>query len=377
MPTSPTASITESFGDLQDPRVNRRKRHELLDILVIALCGVICGAEDWVAVHSFGRSKQAWLQGFLSLPNGIPSHDTFGRVFARLDPQQFTAGFQRWTQQVMEVTQGQVLAVDGKELRGSGDRVLGQDAIGMVSVWAERNRLVLGQRKIEEKSNEITAIPALLSLLDLQGCIVTIDAMGCQKKIAQRIVEQQGDYVLAVKGNQSQLHRDLASLFAEAEEKRYRHVEHDYCRTVHKGHGRIETRRCWVIAEADYLEYLRDLRWPGLRTIAKVESVRRVGDKETTKTRYFISTLGCDAKGMLRAVRAHWSIENSLHWVLDVAFREDDSRVRRGHGPENLAVLRHMAVNLLQHEKSAKVGMHNKRLLAAWDQHYLLKVLAG
>ncbi|MEO0250182.1 MAG: ISAs1 family transposase [candidate division WOR-3 bacterium] len=371
----PVATIIEGFKDLQDPRVNRRKRHQLLDIIVIAICAVICGANDWVAVQRFGQSKLSWLKGFLELPNGIPSHDTFGRFFARLLPQPFEACFRRWTQAVTEVTRGQVLPVDGKELRRSHDRASGKEAIHMVSVWAATNRLVLGQRKVEEGSNEISVVPELLSLLDVSGCIVTADALNCQKENAQKIVEQEGDYVLAVKENQKKLYCDLVSLFEEAQKVHYRHVEHDYYKTVDKGHGRIETRQCWVISEPDYLDYLRDLGWPGLRTIVMVVGGRRIGEECTVKTRYFISSLECDAREALRAVRGYWSIENSLHWVLDIAFREDESRVRKDHGAENLAVLRHIALSLLSREKSAKVGIQNKRLMASWDEKYLLKVL--
>jgi len=375
MSGAPMATITERFRDLEDPGIDRTKRHKLLDIVVIAICAVICDADGWEDMQRFGQAKRQWLKGFLELPNGIPSHDTFGRVFARLDPEQFEACFRSWIQAVMEVTQGQVLAVDGKELRRSHDHTVGKGAICMVSVWAEANRLVLGQRAVAEGSNEISAVPTLLSWLDIHGCIVTTDALHCQKENARRVVEQKGDYVLAVKENQPQLCADLVSLFAEAERVEYRHVEHDYWQTTDKGHGRLEVRRCWVIGEADYLEYLGDLRWPGLRTIAKVVCERRLGQRCTVKTRCFICSLVCDARKILRAVRRYWSIENSLHWVLDVSFHEDESRVRKDHSAENLSVLRHIALSLLSQDKTAQGSIKAKRKMAGWDENYLRQIL--
>ena len=371
----PGTRLVEHFGDIQDPRIDRTKRHKLLDIMILAICGAICGADDWVAMERFGNAKLSWFSGFLELPNGIPSHDTFGRVFMALDPAEFQCCFISWVGALSELLRGQVIAVDGKALRHSYDNTGGKAAIYMVSAWASQNHMVLGQVKVDEKSNEITAIPKLLRLLDLRGCIVTLDAMGCQKEIADVIVERQGAYVLAVKGNQGVLYRDVVSLFQEAESVDYRFLAHDHYRQINKGHGRIEIRECWTISDPIYLDYLQDLRWKDLRSIVKVTAERRIGEKRETQTRYYITNLAGNAKQLLGAVRDHWSIENSLHWVLDIAFNEDQSRVRKGNGAPNLAILRQIALNLLSQEDTARCGTRNKRLMAGWDERYLLKVL--
>ena len=377
MSTTSVASIQTHFADLTDPRSDHTKQHLLLDIIVIAFAAIICGADGWVEVEAFGEAKQAWFRRFLPLPNGIPSHDTFGDVFARLNPEEFRACFLSWVQAVMTVTQSQVVALDGKTVRRSHDRRWGKSPIHMVSAWAQTNRLVLGQVKVDEKSNEITAIPALLRLLEVAGCIVTIDAMGTQTAIAQQIVAQGADYVLAVKDNQERLAADVTATFAEAEQNQFKHVPHDYAKTVAKGHGRIETRECWTISREDYLEALRTAEaWVGLRSLAMVRATRQIGDEVAVFTRYYISSLDGQAARLLDATRAHWGVENDLHWTLDIAFREDESRVRIGHAAENLAVLRHMALNVLKQEKTAKVGIKTKRLKAGWDETYLLRLLA-
>lgn len=372
--------ISEYFSELKDPRIDRTKLHQLLDIVTITVCAVICNADTWEDIEEFGHSKEHWLRTFLALENGIPSHDTFRRVFSLLEPEQFQQCFLRWVQAVTTLTQGQVLAVDGKTLRGSADRGQGKSAIHMVSVWAEANRLVLAQTKVADKSNEITAIPELLRLLELSGCIVTIDAMGCQREIAQLIVDQQADYVLAVKENQGHLYRDIEEVF----ELEFAHaipfegMVHDYHKTVDKGHGRLEIRQCWTISDPDSLNYLRKrAAWQGLTCIALVLSERRIGAASSYELRYFISSLPGEARQLLHAVRSHWGIENQLHWQLDVAFREDDSRMRKDHSPENFAVVRHIVLNLLKHERSCRRSIKGKRLKCGWDQHYLLKVLAG
>ena len=350
--------------------------HEFTDILVIAICAVICGADDYVAIADYGQAKEEWFKAFLKLPNGIPSHDTFWRVFEALNPEQFQHCFMKWMSAVRKVTAKEVIAVDGKCLRHSYDNEKDKAAIHMVSAWATANRLVLGQQKVDEKSNEITAIPELLQALDLRGCVVTIDAMGCQTAIADLIIEGEGDYLLSLKGNQSNLHEDVVLLFDDLAESNFTAYEYDYGVTVDKNHGRIETRRCWTISDPDLIRHLRGAgNWRGLTTLVKVQSERRVGDKRSLESRYFIASYHDTAQHILQNSREHWHIENSLHWVLDIAFREDDARIRKGNGPQNFAVLRHIALNLLKHEASSKSGIKNRRLRAGWDNDYLLSVL--
>ena len=371
-------SLITHLSDIEDPRVDRTKLHKLIDILVIAICAVICGADDWVEVEIFGKAKGDWFRKFLELPNGIPSHDTFGRVFARIDPLQFQRSFMNWVQAVCELTDGQVISVDGKELCGSKDGSLGKQAIEMVSAWASANQMVLGQQKVNDKSNEITAIPELLEMLEVEGCIVTIDAIGCQTDIAQKIVDKGADYVLALKENQGRLYEDVELAFADALKNGWQGIEHDYHQTEDSLHGRQEVRQCWTISGEDYIRHLRGAaNWKNLRTIAMIVTERQNGEVKTLKSRYFITSLDNDARKLLWAKRTHWSIENGLHWSLDIAFREDDCRVRKGNGAENLAILRHMALNLLKQEKSVRAGIKAKRHKAGWDENYLLKVLNG
>ena len=373
----PSAPLIEYISVLKDPRTGPAKRHNFLDVIVIAVCAVICGADSWVDVEMFGKSKKDWLERFLELPNGIPSHDTFGRVFAMLDAQQFQACFTAWVQAVNVVTQGQVIAIDGKTIRRSHDKATGGSAIHMVNAWASTNHLLLGQTKVDGRSNEITAIPELLRVLDVSGCIVTIDAMGCQKQIAANIIDEGADYLLAVKRNQPRLHDGVKDTFELARTSRFDDVEHDYCETIHKGHGRIETRRCWAVSAPELLSYVDDAaEWKDLGSIVMIESERLIGDNRSLETRYYISSLPNQADRLLESVRSHWTVENSVHWVLDVAFREDDSRVRVGNAAENFSTLRRMTLNMLKQEKSISVGIAAKRKRAGWDTDYLLKVLA-
>lgn len=364
-------SILEQFSQLKDPRVDRTKRHKLIDVIAIAICAVICGANGWTDVELFGRSKREWLKGFLELPNGIPSHDTFGRVFSMLDAEVFERCFMEWVSAVSESVEGDVVAIDGKTLRRSHDRGAGKSALHLVSAWSSANRLVLGQRKVDGHSNEITAIPELLRSLDVSGCVVTTDAMGCQKKVASEIVEGEADYVLALKGNQRELHADVRDTFLQWDES-----AGDFYEKMEKSHGRIEKRRCWSVTDRESIEYLNDKgEWRGLSGVAMVECERVSDGVMSRRRRYYISSLRVDAKGMLECARTHWGIENSMHWVLDMGFREDESRVRKGNSAENMSILRRMAMNLLRRDKSVKVGIEAKRKRAGWDEMYLRKVL--
>lgn len=360
-------SPLEYFSRLTDPRVKRTREHLLEEILLIAVAAVLSGAESWNDISDYGESKQDWLRTFLSLPGGIPSHDTFNRVFSALDPEEFEQGFAAWVASIAKLTAGEVVAIDGKTLCGSRQSGKKQ-LVHMVSAWASANNLVLGQRKVDDKSNEITAIPKLLAALELSGTVVTIDAMGCQRAIAEKIIDKKADYILAVKENQQLLLDDIKDSFqmlaadAVAEE-------------IDCGHGRVERRRCAVVGDLTLLDKCDD--WKGLRSLVRIEAERfhKATGKTEQETRFYISSLAPDAARINQLVRQHWSIENKLHWVLDVAFGEDLSRKRSGNAAQNFSLLNRIALNLLKQETTLKRGIKGKRLKAAWDHPYLLRLL--
>ncbi len=347
-----SSSIFAHFSSLSDPRIDRTKDHLLLDIIGIAICAVICGADTWIDIENYGKSKKDWLKNFLTLPNGIPSHDTFGRVFSRLSPDSLQECFLNWINSITGITDGEVIPIDGKTLRHSYDKSSKKGAIHMVSAWASENHVVLGQIKVAEKSNEITAIPKLLEILEITGCIITIDAMGCQKEIAEKIIDKDADYVLALKGNQGNLHKQVKTFFQKNQQNNFEKIDHDFYETSEKGHGRLENRKYWVVDEIDWL--VGKENWKNLTTIGMVESKRTIGDKTTIEARYFISSLKKNAKLFGKAVRKHWTIENSLHWNLDISFSEDASRIRKDNAPENFARVRHIALNCIYYFKSAQ-----------------------
>ena len=376
------SSLVAHFGLMPDPRIDRRRAHDLVDILVIAVCTLLCAGESFNDMEDFGKAKLEWFKTFLTLRNGIPSHDTFNRVFAALDPQQFLDCFLRWTQSLRQAVSQEIVALDGKALRRALNQ--GQSAKYVVSAWAESNGLVLGQLKVADKSNEISAVPELLRVLELSGCIVTLDAMGCQKKIAREIIEADADYVLALKGNQEMVHQEvktfLDATLAEQQAPRPAGAKLSLAaaslarlETVEKDHGRLETRRYY---QSDHLAWFADRgKWEGLKSVGMVESLREVAGKATVERRYYLTSLRLDVATFARAVRSHWGVENKVHWVMDVCFREDQSRARAGYAAENLATLRRLALNLLKRETTKKRGIRGKQLNASWDHAYLLRLL--
>jgi predicted transposase YbfD/YdcC len=369
-----SANFLEHFVSLEDPRVERHRRHALLDIVLLTVCAVVSGAEGWEAIEEFGREKLDWLRKFAPFANGVPSHDCIANVVSRLTPKGFGECFRGWTQEVSNACGGQVVAVDGKTARGSRDRRRGRSALHMVSAWACSNRLVLGQEATEEKSNEITAIPKLLELLELKGCIVTLDAMGCQRAIAAQIIAQGGDYVFGLKGNQSALQGSVEDFFAVAVSADFSAVKHDFHEEIDKDHGRLEVRRYWVTED---LRTLPDNpAWAGLRSIGMVERRCTVGTAETVERRYFINSIPAQAQRFAHAVRGHWGVENHLHWRLDVIFGEDASRIRKGNAPAIMTTIRHLCLNLFEQEPS-KLRMSQKRRKAGWNDDYRAKVLFG
>ncbi len=369
---------------LTDPRLPRRRKHELIDVLMIAVTALLCGAENFTHMAQFGKAKEAWLRTFLTLTHGIPSHDTFRRVFMLLSPEKFSAVFLSWTQSLRQAVGAEVVALDGKTVRRSFDAAKSQSAIHLVSAWASANRLVLGQIKVDDKSNEITAVPELLRALELAGCIITVDALNCQKNIAKEIQEADADYVLALKGNHATAHEEIQTFLDAALEETLAArppgaklsagaATLATWETVDKGHGRVETRRYYQSAE---LAWFADrAAWEGLRTVGMVEARREVRGKLTVERRYYLSSLPLDVATFARAVREHWGVENQLHWVLDVQLNEDQNRARCGHAAENLGLLRRLVLNQLRRDTRCQTGIKGKQLNASWDHTYLQSLL--
>jgi predicted transposase YbfD/YdcC len=372
MQESGLVKLMKSFADMPDPRVVGRTDHLLLDILVLTVCAVLCGVDDWEGVEIWGQAKLGWLRQFIALKNGIPSHDTIGRVFAAMDSAKFQGCFTRWVSTVCGSLVGQVVAIDGKTQRGSHHHRLGKKAIHMVSAFASEQGITLGQLRTAEKSNEITAIPQLLAMLALKGSIVTIDSMGCQTGIAKVIVEQEAHYVLALKGNHGKLHEQVAEFFKVAQQYQYRALDAKPDERCEKDHGRIESRRVVALSSA-HLEQVG--AWQGLKSMIMVESVREIGEKRTSERRFYISSLAPDSRQIGDAIRAHWGIENKLHWCLDVTYKEDACRTRTGHAAENFNTVRKITMNLLRQDKSMKRSIAKKRMYAGLHEHYLAEVL--
>jgi predicted transposase YbfD/YdcC len=378
MDATATAKIPRAFEQMPDPRRNNA-RHKLNDILTLALLAVICGADGWEDVAEYGRAKFTWLKTFLELPHGIPSHDTFGDVFAKLQPEALERCFMEWMKRMVQLSGGKLLAIDGKSLRRSFEH--GWDKSGMahmVSAFVAANQMVFAQVKTQGKGQELSAIEKLLELLELGGAVVTIDALGCQKEIAQQILAAHGHYLLQVKDNQPALREKLQTLFTEARLERFVGWEHDYFTETDGGHGRIETRRLWVCWNTSCLGELAG-QWPGIKSIILVERTRDVDGQVSTELSYYISSLDrrTRAKRLAGHIRGHWRVENNLHWQLDVSFREDERRIRKGHGAENFSRLCRIALNLLKAEKTAKVGITIKRKKCGWDNDYLIKVVTA
>jgi predicted transposase YbfD/YdcC len=364
------------FAELPDPRIDRTKAHSLLDILTIAVCAVLSGADSFTEMADYGRAKEGWLRTFLALPNGIPSHDTFGRVFALLDPVQLEQCFARWAQQGLGVGDTPHIACDGKTLRRTHDRGKGKSALHLISAWATESGISLGQRAVADHENEMVALPALLESVVVPGAVVTIDAIGCQRQVAQTIRQRGGDYVLALKGNQPGLYEAVDYLFTDSARSGFAVERLQTDTTLDKGHGRLERRQCWAIADPALVRYLDpEGRWPGLQSVVLVTTQRTFGTTVQRERRYYLSSLPAQAKRLNTLVRNHWRIENHLHWVLDVAFDEDQCRVRTGNADHNLALLRRLALSLLRRDRTSRAGVKGKRLQAAWDHDYLLHIL--
>jgi predicted transposase YbfD/YdcC len=367
--------LSTYFNDLPDPRVDRTKQHLLKDILVITILATIAGAVGWEDIENYGLSKQQWLEEFLELPNGIPSDDTFRRVFEKLDPKVLEQKLSQWLQQIMGSVLQEIIPIDGKSLRGSYDREKGLKNLHLVTAWASEQRLVLGQVKVEDHSNEITAIPALLELIDIAGAIITIDAMGTQTEIVRLIRQKKADYVVALKSNHPTLYNQVKSWFETAKTQDFMGIEMSYDSRTEKGHHRLETRKVWAVSVAKFRGLYKQEQWAGLRTIVIVERVRHLWNKTTHEVQFYLSSLPVDAQLNGRAIRQHWGIENQVHWSLDVTFNEDKSRIRSLNSPQNFALVRRIALNAVNQETTLQRSLRQKRKRAAMNNDYMMQIL--
>jgi len=365
-------NFLDFFTDIEDPRIDRKKIHPISEILFTTFCAVISGAEGWQDVENFGKAKLNFLKLHLEYEYGIPSDDTFRRFFRAIDSKKFQSNFLKWVNS-MNLSTEKVISIDGKTSRRSHDK--DKKSLHLISAFASEARLVLCQKKVEGKTNEITEIPKLLNWLDLRGSIITIDAMGCQKEIASQIIEQHGEYVLSLKGNHSKLHDEIINYFDQAKEHGTLNVDYNFFETTEKGHGRIENRKIFVTDFIDFIPQKKD--WLGLQSIICIDSERIIGNKKTQESRYFITSLPPLAEKLAKIIRSHWSIENSLHWVLDMSFGEDQCRIRKGNGPENMAIIRHCAINMIRKYKGKRQSIKGLRKQAAWDENVLQGILAN
>ena len=368
-----TTTLSEIFKKFKDPRMARAQRHPLINIITMAICAVICGADNFVTMAEFARSKKQWFESFLDMPNGVPSHDTFNDVINRLDQAAFVKCFTQWIKQ-LAINDENIIALDGKVLRRTLGKTNGSKAVWLVNAWSVANNMCFGQIQVSDKSNEITAIPKLLEILDIKGATITIDAMGCQTEVAEKVLEQGGDFLLALKGNQGEFHQDV-SLYLDGLIDKPSKKSFDYFEDTHGDHGRIEVRKTWLTNEIDWL-IKRHPRWNTVKGIAVVESTRIIGSEQSIERRYYITShINKKAEFINNGIRAHWHVENKLHWQLDVSFNEDQCRLRSGNAAANFSFLNKIALNLLKNEKSAKIGIKSKRLKAGWDEKYMMKVL--
>jgi len=368
-------SLVNNFKDVKDPRVDRTKKHLLTDILVIAILAIIAGAQGWEDIENYGISKQVWLEQFLELPHGIPSDDTFRRMFESINPIQLEQCFNSWINTLVTQMGGQVIPIDGKTVRGSYDRNQNQSALHLISAWASEQRLVLAQMKVDDKSNEITAIPALLELIDIAGSIITIDAMGTQVEIAQKIIDKKADYILTLKANHPTLFNQVEDFFQTAQQNGFSGIDVRYDKRIEKGHHRIEIREVWTIPVTAIPQLYQPKLWPGLKTIVMVHRIRHLWNKTTSETHYYLTSLDSDAQIIGKAIRQHWEIENKVHWSLDCTFGEDICRIRSFHSPRNFSLLRRLALNAVNRESTYQRSLRQKLKRAAMDNDYMLQIL--